>query len=253
MITADKLFYLLDALNISMSEFESTRAELARLSEENFVFGRQVGQAFWNKNIAKLQHLLTEAENKLTKAPDDKRLQINVIDIKACLHRLNPTYPVSKLEISRLFSYLMSQNEWALYEIRLFSNTVEIFEDMQIRQLVSQMIEPKSHYFSDRNRQREINLALLNTISHFIETEHFTPIYDWFDYLESHIHSDLDMYSRAGLEYHKALLAFCQAPKIPENLAKVEKAIAAFSQLACFNLVNIMTDELTRYKKKYHI
>ena len=88
MISADKLFYLLDTLKVSLSEFESSRAELMRLQlydAENSPYNRQVGQAFWSKNTAKLQHLLSLAEEKLAQQPDDAQLQINVINIKACL------------------------------------------------------------------------------------------------------------------------------------------------------------------------
>lgn len=253
MISVEKLFYLLDSLNVSAAEYENVRLAIAQRTEEKLFFNRQTGEAFWHKNIAKLNHLLKEAQKKLESDPINKRYQINVIDIKACLHRLNPSYLIAQNEVQQLMNYLISINEWSYFEAWLLSNTVEIFSDIQARTLVNKMIHPKIQMIHDKSTQSRINLALLNTISYFIENQHFTPIHEWFDYLDSHISSDLAMYDRAGLEYHKALLRFCQAPKIPENLAHVERCIAAFETLGCFNLVNIMSDELNRYKKKYHI
>lgn len=253
MISVDKLFFLLDSINISAEEYERTRSEIALLHHENIFFNRQVGQAFWNKNTSKLEYLLKEAIEKQSKHLENQRYQLNVIDIKAALHRLNPNYQISKNEIQFLVNYLSGIKEWSFYEAWLFSNTTEIFSDVQARALVNQMIYPKHQNIVSKRTQQEINLALLNTISHFIETEHFSPVQGWLNYLETHISSDLNLYDRAGLEYHSALLQFCETPQNPERLEKVQRCIAAFETLGCFKLADIMKNEVEIYKNKYHI
>lgn len=251
LITVEKLSYILNFINISPQEFEHVRFGLS--DTKNFLFDVQVEEAFWHKNTAKLKRLLQDTKEELSLHPENKRNYLNLLEIKAVLHRINSKNKLSKKEIISLTHYLSSVKTWSNYEAWLFLNSVELFSDSQLRELVDAMIHPKVPSIITNNTQSKINTALLNVISIFIQSKHFSPIPDWFSYLDKHIHSDIDMYERAILAYHKALFEYRQEPKSDVNINQVEKCISAFEILGCFDLVNMMLEEFQSYKKESQI
>lgn len=250
MISIDKLSYILNYINVSPEEFEQARHELIKTSD--LALNQQVDAAFWSKNISKLKYLLKDAQASLLNFPDNPRYIMNIIEIKAALFYLDDNYITSKYDIDDLVEYLLSINEWSKYEIWLFSNCTGLFsntkDDKCLRELTNKMLYTESHNFHSKANQSKINIALMNVISIFISNQHYDPIHDWFLYLEEHVYSDIDMYERATLTYLKALYNFRRDNCNQHKLEKVEKCISAFETLGCFDLVNLMNDELNGYK-----
>lgn len=250
MISVDKLIYILNYINVSPEEFEQARHELIKTSD--LALNQQVDEAFWNKNISKLKYLLKDAHAALLNFPDNPRYIMNIIEIKAALLYLDNNYKISQYDIDDLVEYLLSINEWSKYEIWLFSNCAglisNIKDDKCLKGLTNKMLYAESHNFHSKENQSKINIALMNIISIFISNQNYEPIHDWFLYLEEHIYSDVDMYERATFTYLKALYNFRRDNCNQYKLERVEKCISAFETLGCFNLVNLMNDELNSYR-----
>lgn len=56
------------------------------------------------------------------------------------------------------------------------------------------------------------------------------------------------MFERANLTYLKALLDFRKDNKNYDKFKKVKNCIFAFEILECFELVNLLTEELEQYR-----
>lgn len=251
-ISADKLDYYLNFINVSAEEFERTRYHL--INKTDFVFNQQVEEAFWTKNVAKLRHLLREEQEMMLSEPDNSRYFMNVIEIKAALYNVDRQYKPSECDIEDLAEYLLNIKEWSKYEIWLFSNCMGLFSnpswDSTLRKLINKMLNPELHHIEPCINQSRINIALMNAISIFIENKHYDPISDYFSYLDKNISSAINVYERANLTYLRALLDFLQDNLNEKKLEKVEKCISAFEVLECFDLVNLLTAEVNQYKKQ---
>ncbi|MDR0298468.1 MAG: hypothetical protein LBI13_00015 [Streptococcaceae bacterium] len=248
-IIVEKLAYLLDYLNISAEEFESTFIYL----NKDAVTMREIAEAFWAKNTAKLRYYMEKENSLLVKNPENLNHFLNVMQVKSALRFLDKRYTISEKEIRRLERYLFSLKEWSGYDIWLFGNCVDFFTDSDLRKLTYKMLHPEVQNIKTSLIQSRLNQVVINLISVHIENKHFTPVDELFSYLEHHFRPGLDMTDRAMLSFYKKLVEFRKDPLSQEKLINVEKCIAAFDTLGCFDLVNLLTEELERYKIRTHI
>jgi Rgg/GadR/MutR family transcriptional activator len=243
-ITVEKLAYLLNRLNISAEEFESTFIYL----NKDAVTMREIAEAFWAKNTAKLRYYMEKENFLLVNNPENLNHFLNVMQIKSALRFLDKRYTISEKEIRRLERYLFSLKEWSGYDIWLFGNCVEFFMDSDLRKLTHKMLYPEVQNIKTSLIQSRLNQVVINLISVHINNKHFTPVDELFSYLEHHFRPGLDMTDRAMLSFYKKLVEFRKNPFSQDKLRDVEKCISAFETLDCFDLVNLLNDELGKYK-----
>ena len=250
MISADKLIYLLEFLNVSMDEFEYARHLI--LGDSDIFFNQKIETAFRHKDQAKLRTLLKITKEQIKKTPNNRHFLIHMIEIKSALLKLNAHLKIPKNEIQKLYHYLSKIKEWAQSDVMLFLNCINLFDDIQLITLVHRMIYPDTHDILSTHTQTQINLALLKVISIFTKRNDFSHIRELFLYLDEHIHSDINTSEHALLAYHKALFNYCQEPNA-NHLEKLKQFISAFELIGCFDIANDLDREITYYHAYFSI
>ncbi len=248
-LTVEKLMLALHAIGTNFVEFEYAYYELA---ESDLLIGRDIWQSYWQRNIAKLELLIDQLEQKIQAKPDDFNYLLYKVQAEAFLKQLQPSYLPPQEDIKKIVQYLLTINQWWYTECELLMNSASIFSDKQLRDLTHKMLNPEIKFRNSDALQMKIDAALLSVIRVLIANKHFDPLHEIFDYLDAHVLPDYNMYERAMFAYFKTLYRFRKAPS-KETLAPVERCIEAFKILDCFGLANYAADEVKRYCKESHI
>lgn len=248
MISAEKLIYLLEFLNISLDEYEHARHAIYGDSE--IFYNQRIERALHHKDKAKLRVLLKETKEYMEVFPHNFHYFINMIEIKVALLKLNVRLKIPQKEIIKLSRHLLMIKEWTISDILIFSNCMEIFNESQLKELVSRMLYPESRYLFSPQTQSKMNLSLLKVINIFIKRKDYSQICELFSYLDEHIQSDLSTSERALLAYNKNLFDYCQAPSI-KQLMKLKQFVSTFELLGCYDIANVIAEEINHYQVNF--
>lgn len=175
-ISAEKLFLLLENLNISIKEF-TYLANNDNFTQFNNPF-LQIQKYFLNKNSTKLLAISKDNSDKYLKTELIRYKHISLC-AEACYKRLNYKSTFHSNAQYELSSYLLQLNELTLYDMLLFNNTMFILPK-NISTILAKNIYhelPKYNRFSE---QTSLLFMILVNIA-ILSIQHKQP-------LKNHVH-----------------------------------------------------------------
>lgn len=121
-ITVDKMFYIIDRMNITIEEFFHilNGYEGSSFSQDM----RTIHSAFLKKDIVKIKKFIDKESVKINSIDFYSRL--NIIMFKNLARMLDKTIDIAEKDIEFLADYLISIDIWTEYEVVIFSNCMDI-------------------------------------------------------------------------------------------------------------------------------
>lgn len=165
-ITITKFFLLIDRLNLTLEEFSFILNDFKSSNLEEKM--KEINKAHSNNNLSYLINLEKEelqewnTSNKITH-------RLNAIMIRAIANDLDKSVSNNQKEISFLINYLFEIDNWNMYEIILFGNSMRVFNKETVMLLSKEMLK-KTYIYSDTKKMKEeLVRVIINTIIFCLE------------------------------------------------------------------------------------
>lgn len=119
-ISAENFFQLLDRLNVRLSEFEALNANLKQETQDSFL--EKYSYAANNDNLILLNQLLADEKQYYQQSANIRHLH-NQIILKQYINNMTHL-PYNQEDSKVIKEYLLQVEDWHLYEIELFGNSI---------------------------------------------------------------------------------------------------------------------------------
>ncbi|WP_342558128.1 helix-turn-helix domain-containing protein [Metasolibacillus sp. FSL K6-0083] len=172
-ISLSKFYLLLERLNITMDEFLFISNDYRPTQME--VLMRNVRVAYENNNLTLLLKL-EQVEIEKLKKYNFKSYEYNAIMIRALAHNLDKKVEMKNTDIESLNNYLFSIENWGLYELMLFGNSMSILSIDSIITFSKEILNKTQMYRSIKKNKEHLVRVLLNIIVSCIELNRTTSI-----------------------------------------------------------------------------
>lgn len=231
-ITLSKFYLLLNKLNVTLEEYSYISNDYQPQSLDKLI--DKVRVAYEHKNIKYLEALMEQEGNKWK---EKKNLfnKLNAIMIQVVLKDLNKDYEVKMDDISYLTEYLFKVEEWGLYEITLFGNSMGILNFETIITFSKEMITKISIYKGINSTLKAAVQVLINTIILCFEYERINEVLRLMKYLDEIIKTQDFYYERVKILFLKGIY-YIKKGNIEEGKRRACMAIEIMSSLEEKNL-----------------
>jgi len=174
-ITISKFLLLLDKLNVTLEEYAYIYNGYDYTNFEKRM--KEINQAYLNNNLNYLIKLQKE-ETKHWNNSKRTSHKLNAVMITAIIHDLNNEIIIDKEDVNFLTNYLFDIENWGLYEVILFGNSMNIIKKETVITLSKEMLVKVNLYREIKKVKEEIIRVLINTIifclqRRYIESMHF--------------------------------------------------------------------------------
>lgn len=211
-ITLDKLLSVLKNLNVSLEEFIYMGNGFHR--ETIFELFDMVGMCCNHNDNAALKKLLI---HYLENQQETLANKLAIILIKTKLQEIEGKNYLLKEELAVVYDYLFSVDAWGEYELRLFLNTMELFNQSSIAVLTKEMVRRSDFYRSLMNHRKLIASMLLSAFSLSVKREQFVDA----DYFRQQLYQlffdETELYER--LIFH--LIESCYFYKLSQDKKEI--------------------------------
>lgn len=224
--TTDKLFEILDNLNISLEEFYFIY-NIDKVKEEN-IFLKEYFESFYSSNIKKLLTIRTNCKNAFDETNKIKYLHYSALTDLTVSYISQKEVNSESLEIIK--KYLLECEEWNYYELILFTNALDFFSEDLILLLFIRAKKKLASFSQIRKYNNEVFVLVLNIIIFFIEKNDIEKSSFFYnELLSSTSETNNKMYEKTMIIFLNHLLYIMKTKKEPIN--EVEKIISIFNYL----------------------
>ena len=166
-ISVEHFFQLMDRLNVRLSEFEALNANLKQETQDSFL--EKYSYAANNDNLILLNQLLADEKQYYQQSANIRHLH-NQIILKQYINNMTHL-PYNQEDSKVIKDYLMKVEDWHLYEIELFGNSIFFLPLATSEFLVKTAI--KKTYLMDKisNNKHVLAQVIANVITRMIEAE----------------------------------------------------------------------------------
>ncbi|OFI46301.1 hypothetical protein BG262_04605 [Floricoccus penangensis] len=168
-LTFDRLFSVIDSLNMSIEEFAYAMNGYELNNFQSFIM--EIENAYDRKDefhLLKMKEQLFLVENATT---DDR---IKRVLVESHLWKLNwflkTDYKVNRQDAKYVADYLMSIDEWTNYEVYLFNEIIYFISIDTVNVLAREMIFRNSFYQDILENKKTVLICLLNIYNVMIHT-----------------------------------------------------------------------------------
>jgi Rgg/GadR/MutR family transcriptional activator len=135
-----------------------------------------------------------------------------------------------------LKEYLISVDDWGRYELWIFSNTIQLFNDATLSLLMGGILQKTVFYQNIMvNRQLVIRI-MLNLVALWIQRENFPLAQRYIRYLDKENLSTDFLYERLMLRYNKGFYRYKNGDKT--GLVLMRECNEILGKLGCFEQEN---------------
>ncbi|WP_247644664.1 MULTISPECIES: Rgg/GadR/MutR family transcriptional regulator [unclassified Streptococcus] len=234
MLTADKLLYAIEGINMSFSEFALALRDYQPLETDRLI--AQISQLTMERDLDGLKNLL-----KLHEESDRLYDRLNSFIIKSGISIFEPGYEFSEEDRSLLTRYLFDIEQWTAYELHLFGNAMSLLTDMDLLFLGKELVKKSKLYLSLTNFQIGLKRLYINLISELIEREQGTHIEFFVDQLKSLL-ALTDVFEKIVLDFLICAKSYLLDKKVTRY--EVELYIRKVRDFGCIPLSEYLTDRL---------
>ena len=165
-ITVDKMFYIIDRVNITIEEFFHilNGYEGSSFSQDM----RTIHSAFLKKDIVKIKKFIDKESVKINSIDFYSRL--NIIMFKNLARMLDKTIDIAEKDIEFLADYLISIDIWTEYEVVIFSNCMDILPVPLTISLGKDLLSRTAFYHNIPQNKKKIQHTLVNLYQNMIDS-----------------------------------------------------------------------------------
>lgn len=172
-ITISKFFLLLKRLNISLEEFGFI---LNGYKEADIHINmKEINQAYLNNNISFLIHLENQALENWEKT-NNIAYKLSSIMIKSIAYDLDKNILLTQKDIDFFVDYLFKIDNWNLFEIILFGNSMHILKKETAIILSKEMLKKTFLYLDNKKVKEELLRVIINTIIFCLEKKELDSV-----------------------------------------------------------------------------
>lgn len=223
-ISATRLLYLLEKLNISFEEFSIL---IDFRSQEKHEM-REINNLFKENNSFSLRKLANKY-NGLYKKEGLIKFQHKEYLCEVLANRLDDI-PVNKKINKDVWSYLIGVENWGYYELTLFNNLIAIFDDKQLPFLSRMALKHAEFYKEVSSIHQEYCQIILNLITIYIEKNQLRLAKQHLDHLYQRLEKSELLYEKNKLNFLYGIYLI-KSGKKEIGIDKAQQAIEILSNL----------------------
>lgn len=248
-ISASKLFIGLSAMNITVEEFLYEYNRL--LGKESFpnqiLFPNSYLQnAHLLGNIPKLENLVTEIEESLSKDDSNTFLRLYKIFVQSIiwLHD-NKQVPLEK-DINFLVNYLKSIEKWSRLDMQIISQTLFFLPKSTVDDISNEFIH--SNKFLNNYEKTNLNyfIALNNLTDFYLIDNQLDRAKKLLDYYDTfNLPDEIAARAKIYFSFNKAIYDY-KSGKKEKGKAKMIQVIDALKVISCFDLATLFFNDMNK-------
>lgn len=164
MISIDKFFRILSNINVSPNEFFLYIEERTEIPYSFSSIVTHFSDFKDKKDIIASERILEKLKKLLIQYPDRKFLRIQIVNIKAVLSQNLPDSKrnIDNKDIQLIKQHLLSTKNWNEFEIRIYCNTIHLFEMESIELLTNTLLSPLNYKIITPKLKWLLSIALVN-------------------------------------------------------------------------------------------
>lgn len=232
-IPIDEFFYLADNYSISESKMLSLKL-MNEANKANYVGLQKIQNISINKykefNNYEFYHiyLLTDIYIKLL--DNNFTISKNIQDIAS---------PIKE--------YLFNLSDWYLYDLKLFSNTLFVFDIHSVEIIVNKLFSSIKKYELHPNAREEYLNILINSSTYFIEKEEYQLSLKFAYKGKEKTKNEYKIYENIILDINIAIAHIKLMKEIEKNISLLKNRLFLLESLEFLNLKNHYIDLLEKY------
>lgn len=232
-ITFSKLLSILKVLNVSIEEFI------------------YIGRDFHRDNIYELVDKINECSSQNNSGATLKKLliyyleteeetinkKLSIILIKTKLQEIEGIDYLRNEDIEFMSDYLFSVDTWGEYELQLFSNTMELFNQSSITILTKEMIRRSDFYKDLPSHRRLIISMLLTEFSLSVEHNQMLDAAYFRQQLILLLFDETELYERLIFHFIESCYSY-KMTQNPKEILEMRKCLGLLKTVESLNLAN---------------
>lgn len=241
-LSVDTFFNCLKNMDILQGEFSTFYHSY--FQNEDIRLSKEFYQAIENNNVGYLKRAIAEYRQRYDKNKrQSDRVLISVLCVK--LSECSPHELLPKEERQIIADYLMSIDEWCLYEVWIFTNCSRALSSKMIELLGGEVIHRTKFYIGIEENRRRVSRLLLNITGEILDRGEERVAAKFIRYLDQLYIRETDMFERLQLKFIKAQFSYlCGNGKGLEDMRECQK-IANF--LDCYDLSQQIEDTFAQF------
>lgn len=248
-ITLSKFYMLLKKINITLEEYSYMVNDYQPQNLDKLI--DMVRVAYENNNVKYLE-VLVEQEIKNWKEKGAYFNKLNAIMIKAVVKDLDNNYKIDIDDITYLAEYLFKVEEWGLYEITLFGNSMSVFNLNTIISFSKELINKTSIYKGVNSTIKAATQVLINAVILCLQYDRINEVAKLIKYLDEIIMNQDFYYERIKTLYLKGIY-YIKKENIEEGKRLAYMAIEIMDRLDEKKLAINHREHLNEILSKYEI
>lgn len=230
-LTVDTFFRCLNNMDVLQGEFFTLysmyyQVEDIRLSQELY-------KALDSGNISYLRNKIMEYEEKyVTTNRKSDRLLISVFHV--FIYDCDSSYVIPEKEKANIVDYLLSIDEWCLYELWILGNCVRSLSTKTLSILGMELIKRTQFYNNIEENRRRVYRVLLNITGELLERREEKDAIKFIRTLDNLEILEKDLIERLQLKFCKAHLRYLQGFEDAIDIMNECKRTMDF--LECYNI-----------------
>lgn len=242
-LTISKFLYSLNELNISLEEFmyAVNNYKMSPLNELLL----KINEYSTTRNDKALKKLLNTQQN-IT----DKNKKLSNILIQICLYDLSGENLYTEEDIRYLSDYLLSIDDWGMYELLLFSNSMKAMNHQTRMILLKEMNRRTDLYINIPKYRRIIASMNVNAYIYYIELEEWVDAHYFEKQLELAYFQEAEIYERLVFKYAKNFYKFKKFQN-QKALLEMRKCIELFQFVDSENLAENFIEHLNKHLEHF--
>lgn len=233
---------ILTQLHVTYDEFQFLRNDYALNPQDNF--SQKISLYIRNDNVYGLQSLCEQEKLKIPKKNYIySRHFHNMTLAKFHIARIKHQ-PLPKKEVDNIRTFLITVDSWGLYELRLFNNTMFIFDDSAFITLVKRSLDKVILYLDLPGFTDVLSNVLGNAIQLLIERGHISISLKLLKKFKQSINFEKLSIGNSKLLLLDLLLTTDES-NLSINLNSAHAIIQACYQLGAINWANSLNNYLT--------
>lgn len=240
-ISAENFFQLLDRLNVRLSEFEALNANLKQETQDSFL--EKYSYAANNDNLILLNQLLADEKQYYQQSANIRHLH-NQIILKQYINNMTHL-PYNQEDSKVIKEYLLQVEDWRLYEIELFGNSIFFLPLATVEFLVKTAI--KKTYLLDRisNNKHVLAQVIANVITRMIEADELMKARQLIELGERQLTYTKFYYEKTYLHFFEGYCLLKEGKELGENYC--QQAIDVMKTLKDYETANHLTSYLDEH------
>lgn len=212
-ISAENFFRLLDRLNVQMSEFEYLNIVSEQVKQDTFL--EKYSYAVNNDNLVLLNQLLSD-EKRYYQQNGNVRHIHNQIILKQYINNMTKL-PYSLDDSKVIKEYLLQVEDWHMYEIELFGNSIFFLPLSTSEFLVKTAV--KKTYLLDKisNNKHVLAQVIANVIARMIEANDLIKAQQLIELAKRQLAHTKFYYEKAYLHFFEGYCLLKGGEEIGEN------------------------------------